>query len=174
MLSILFCVACNTNTKKVDQHVSYENEIKQLFGNIDSTQILNAVICSQGIFALVSNKHVLIMPENIYSIPSQEKPNTKKLQNISCKLNVFEDGQSHLNNICTDLILGNLPKSKYQLKSNLNEILIYSHIDSLYGGETGRSYIQFLNLEFKDSIAQEKIILNNKLIWGKLHLGTPG
>ncbi len=158
------------------QKVNVEKKLTDIFGAIDSSKIITSIGCDQGFFGYISSQYILKIPSGIYYSYENTQEYKNSVLGLPCELYVYENDSSHLANICTDLIIMNLPKPVRKLESINNDIKVYKgNPIELWGSIVNRIYIKIEKIEFRDTLNNNhKIEIKDLYLWEVPFLGTPG
>lgn len=155
---------------------SLANDLFSTFGKVDSVQILESIGCYGGYFGRLDSKYVLKIPSSIYS--EEKGTTTYSLDELGepCELIIFNKGEAHLGNICTDLIQIGLPKANRILTTTTGKIKVYiGNPEPLWRDTVNNAYVEIERMTFFDSESnQKKIEIKHKYLWKVVNLGTPG
>ncbi len=186
MLPVIMMLSClaenveNNENKKQDIELASNEQINEklssIFGEIDSTKIINSIGCIQGYFGHISPEYVLKISSKIYSQNESTQEYNFGQNGLQCELLVFEKDSSHLANICTDVLFVNYPEPKRTIKSIKGRMKVFNgNPRELWGEKVNNTYIEIRELEFVDSLDDNrKIIVKDKIFWEVPYLGVPG
>lgn len=161
---------------KKEKSITLEENLYNIFGKVDSTNILNSIGCTHGYFGHLSSEFVIRIPSSIYSRQEHKKEYNLLNGGLQCELLIFEKDSSHLANLCSDIAVVNFPKPKRRLNAVQGKIKVFfGNTEELWGRQVNNAYIKIENLEFIDTINHHrKIEIKEKFLWQVLNLGTPG
>lgn len=181
ILIVLALVCCNKQSDSVKNSATQTDKSKNTFeahfADIDTLKTGQSIGCSGGVYKLINDTYVIrILPDfpvqfdSCYSV-TIDSSNAERFT----ELLVFDKRDANLSNICTDVIITNIPKPTRQLHAQSGQLIIgFSDPTDRYGSTTHHTTVLIKRLVFLDSKTGEKIELKNEVLWKVLDTGTPG
>ncbi|MBL1280644.1 MAG: hypothetical protein COA33_010240 [Fluviicola sp.] len=180
ILGLLLLASCTGNSEQNNQGDT-ENELnskfQEYFQSLDTIQKNYSVGCASGFYKILDERFVIRISPSL----DFEYDNIKKLKvgtnsfEVSLELLEFEEGKASLFNICTDMHIGNVAKPINKYTNCIGTLVIgKSDPTDYYGNIMPRVSIYLDKVIFYDSLGNEKINIENELLWKVLDRGTPG
>jgi hypothetical protein len=151
------------------------------FAGLDTTEAMHngrrTTGCGGELYKQVSGRYVLRLKPNVPEqydscITIQITPrNGKGLT----ELLVFDKGQAHLRNLCSDVLVRNLAKPRKHLTAQRGTMIVVFNRPCLYyGSKTYEMSVLVKRLEFVDAQTGERIVLENQLFWRVVNITELG
>ncbi|AEA45920.1 hypothetical protein [Fluviicola taffensis] len=181
ILTILTFASCNNQSHTTDNSASEPDKSKKTFATcfaeVDTTKTGQSIGCTGGTYKLINDSYVIrIFPnfpiqfDSCYTV-TIDSSNAERLT----ELLVFDNKDATLSNICTDIIITNIPNPTRRLHAQSGQLIIgFSDPTELYGNQTHQTTVLIKKMVFIDPKTGEKIELENEILWKVLDTGTPG
>ena len=178
--AMLMMLSCNQDKKEKPYPIGDQtlpNRVMQLcFNENDTTNAGQSIGCNGSNFKLINNQYVIGF--HFYA----------PLQFDSClvvtidssiaqliELSIYDQKNANLNNICTDVIIVNNPKPSRILHPMRGRFTIaYNKAINQFGEKALQTTILIQHIEFRDTKTDDKITIENELLWKVIDLGIAG
>ena len=177
LATLLACNISSSETKQANEKTPPTNSLLQIFESQNAEKIMTTTGCLSGFYALISDKCVLEFPFSIYRDSADEQIRTYAATSdwVDVKLWQFEKDSANLANICTDIIFVNAPKRKQKLAAiDGNYHVLCGNTTDIGWRKYQQTYILIDSLIFMDTLQQQRIKIEDKLLWEVPELGGAG
>ncbi len=154
-----------------------QKDFTDCFQQVDTAQEMSTDGCSAGYFKVISDQYVVrIAPTfTIQKDTCLEFTLSDTTQKIEIELWIFERNEANLTNICSDIFIVGMPEHQKALPASAGNIILGgSDIVDYYGNKMPLVSILVKELVFVDPETDERIEVQNELLWKIMNRGTPG